>query len=137
MNNLKLLETTNDIVIESLKELITDLQIRNKFKDNQIKLLKDELQHFYKYSEFQSEFKCYLIYKKKLEDVLDSQEYDNLNIEDIQFEWNLAVKDKDIRKMEELFDKLIKYQSPELLGIIEEQNQEIIDLKDELEDYKE
>lgn len=130
---LKLIKLPTDIIIESLTKRIQDLEHDLSQAKFQMKMVRQDLDYYKQMSKEREQFKYYLLFKERLEDLCN----EDVDVESMIFEFNQAYKEKDIDTMKDIFDKVCNYQSPELLAAIYEQQQEIIDLNTEIEELKE
>lgn len=130
---LKLIKLPTDIIIESLTKKIQDLEHDLSQSKFQMKMVRQDLDYYKQMSKEREQFKYYLLFKEKLEDLCNEE----VDVESMMFDFNQTYKEKDIDTMKEIFDKVCKYQSPELLATIYEQQQEIIGLNSEIEELKE
>lgn len=130
---LKLIKLPTDIIIESLTKRIQDLEHDLSQAKFQMKMVRQDLDYYKQMSKEREQFKYYLLFKERLEDLCN----EDVDVESMIFEFNQAYKEKDIDTMKDIFDRVCNYQSPELLATIYEQQQEIIDLNTEIEELKE
>lgn len=136
---MKLLYTDQEKINILLKEQNEELLFRLKNRDNEIEKLKEELSHYHNMSDQKIEFNSYQIFKTKLNEFLESGEYQDFDIDYLKFTWDTACKENDIETLKEIGDKLIshiKFQDYELLARIEEQNNTIQELYNEIENLK-
>lgn len=128
--NIKLFETNSDVTIRTLSDKIRLLEYENGTLNTHIKTLEQDL-YFYKniYHNLE-DYNQFIQFRNKLDELLDTN---TMDIEDMQYEWKEAYKKCDLEKMDILFNKMIKYQSPELLAEIEALKDEIQDLETEIE----
>lgn len=136
---MKLIYTDQEKINKLLKEQNEELLFRLKNRDNEIEKLKEELSYYYKMSDQKIEFNSYQTFKNKLNEFLESGEYQDFDIDYLKFAWDTACKDNDIEQLKEIGGKLIKhtiFQDEELLARIEEQNNTIQELYNEIENLK-
>lgn len=136
---MKLIYTTQEKINTLLKEQNEELLFRLKNRDNEIEKLREELSYYHKMSDQRIEFNSYQIFKNKLNEFLESGEYQDFDIDYLKFIWDTACKDNDIEQLKEIGSKLIKhtiFQDEELLARIEEQNDTIQELYNEIESFK-
>lgn len=128
--NIKLFETNSDVIIRTLSDKIKLLEYENKTLNTHIKTLEQDL-YFYKniYHNLK-DYNQFIQFRNKLDELLETN---TMDIEDMQYEWKEAYKNGNLEKMDILFNKMIKYQSPELLAEIEVLKDEIQDLETEIE----
>ena len=130
--NLKLIKLPSDIIIETLTKRIQDLEHDLTFSKLETKMVRQDLEYYKQMSNQNEQFKYYLLFKDKLEELCN----EDIDIETLIFNFTQAYKEKDINTMSDIFEKVCKYQSPELLATIYEQQQEIIDLNSEIDELK-
>lgn len=138
-NNMKLIYTDQEKINTLLKEQNEELLFRLKNRDNEIEKLREELSYYRKMSDQRVEFNSYQIFKNKLNEFLESGEYQDFDIDYLKFIWDTACKDNDIEQLKEIGSKLIPhtiFQDEELLARIEEQNETIQELYNEIESFK-
>lgn len=138
-NNMKLIYTDQEKINTLLKEQNEELLFRLKNRDNEIEKLREELSYYHKMSDQRVEFNSYQIFKNKLNEFLESGEYQDFDIDYLKFIWDTACKDNDIEQLKEIGSKLIPhtiFQDEELLARIEEQNDTIQELYNEIESFK-
>ena len=136
-DNMKLLYTNQEQINELLKEQNEELLFRLKNKDDEIEELKQQLSYYHKMSDQKIEFNSYQLFKTKLNEFLESGEYQDFDIDYLKFAWNTSCKENDIEQLKEIGDKLIShtiFQDYELLARIEEQNDIIQELYTKIED---
>lgn len=136
---MKLLYTDQEKINILLKEQNEELLFRLKNRDNEIEKLKEELSYYHNLSDQKIEFNSYQLFKNKLNEFLESGEYQDFDIDYIKFQWDTACKENDIETLKEIGDKLIShtiFQDYELLARIEEQNDTIQELYNEIENLK-
>lgn len=136
---MKLIYTNQEKINILLKEQNEELLFRLKNRDDEIEKLKEELSYYHNLSDQKIEFNSYQIFKNKLEELIDSKEYQDFDLDYLKFIWDTACKDNNIEQLKEIGDKLIKhtiFQDEELLARIEEQNEIIQELENKIDYLK-
>lgn len=128
--NIKLFETSNDTAIRILSEKTQLVEHENNILKTFNDMLQRELDYYRGIYKNLKDYDQFIQFKNKLDELLETN---TIDIEDIQYEWKEAYKNGDLEKMDILFNKMIKYQSPELLAEIEALKSEISDLETEIE----
>lgn len=134
-DNLKLFKNDKDIIIECLTERIKDLEFTNSNNKETIKSLQSKLYFFDKYSKDMIEFKHFLKWKDKINNIISS--YQNIDFEVLNDEFADACQNKDIDKMCYVWEKYMKVNVLDLLSIIEDKDLEIERLTNENEELRE
>lgn len=134
-DNLKLFKNDKDIIIECLTERIKDLEFTNSNNKETIKSLQSKLNFFDKYSKRMTEFKHFLKWKDKINNIISS--YQNIDFEVLNDEFADACQNKDIDKMCYVWEKYMKVNVLDLLSIIEDKDLEIERLTNENEELRE
>lgn len=131
--NIKLFETNNDAIIRVLGEKIQLAEHENKTLRTYNDMLQRELDYYREIYKNLKDYKQFIQFRNKLDELLET---DVIDIEDIKYEWKEAYRNGDLEKMEDLFNKMIKYQSPELLSTIQELKEEIGELEAEIDELE-
>ena len=133
-NNLKLFKNDKDIIIESLVERTKDLSFLNEKLKKRIEDLKVQINFFDKYSKELSNFKHYLKWKEKTNNMIENIQY--IDIEVLNDGFNKAIIDKDIDKIICIWEQYMKIPVCDLIDIIHDKDLEIERLNIENEELK-